>query len=136
MVSRSGRVPPLLAGAEPGSVVLVCPGARARHRSRPRRARCRPRARPWAPTRSTWLRCPARSRDRGLTHLLCEGGPSLARDLLAAGVVDELCATTVPRLVAGDHLRLAHGDALDVPLELVGLLEEDGTLLARWLVRR
>ncbi len=49
--------------------------------------------------------------ERGLHHLLCEGGPSLARDLLAAGVVDELCATTVPRLVAGDHLRLAHGDA-------------------------
>ena len=74
--------------------------------------------------------------ERGFHHLLCEGGPSLARDLLAAGVVDELCATTVPRLVAGDHLRLAHGDSVDVPLELVGLLEEDGTLLARWLVRR
>jgi riboflavin biosynthesis pyrimidine reductase len=74
--------------------------------------------------------------ERGFDHVLCEGGPSLARDLLAAGVVDELCATTVPRLIAGDHLRLAHGDALDVPLDLVGLLEEDGTLLARWLVRR
>ncbi len=79
---------------------------------------------------------PAALATRGLSHLLCEGGPSLARDLLAAGVVDELCATTVPRLVAGDHLRLAHGDAIDVPLELVGLLEEDGTLLARWVVRR
>ena len=79
---------------------------------------------------------PAALGRRGLSHLLCEGGPSLARDLLAAGVVDELCATTVPRLIAGDHLRLAHGDAIDVSLDLVGLLEEDGTLLARWLVRR
>ena len=71
---------------------------------------------------------------RGWTNILCEGGPSLLGDLLAAGVVDELCTTTVPRLVGGDHRRIVRGPALDVPLRLHTLLESDGTLLARWLV--
>jgi riboflavin biosynthesis pyrimidine reductase len=71
---------------------------------------------------------------RGYRDLLCEGGPHLAADLLAAGLVDELCLTVVPRLVAGAHLRIAAGRELDVPLELHGLLEADGTLLGRWLV--
>jgi riboflavin biosynthesis pyrimidine reductase len=73
--------------------------------------------------------------DRGFVNLLCEGGPHLAGDLLAAGVVDELCSTVVPSLVAGAHLRIAVGDPLDVPLQLHSLLEDDGTLLARWLVQ-
>ncbi|MBD8868348.1 dihydrofolate reductase family protein [Nocardioides donggukensis] len=74
--------------------------------------------------------------DRGLGRVLCEGGPHLLRDLLAAGAVDELCATTVPRLLAGDHRRITSGPPVDVDLELGLLLEEDGTLLGRWLVRQ
>ena len=72
--------------------------------------------------------------ERGWTNILCEGGPTLLRDLLAAGVVDELCATTVPRLIAGEHLRITHGPPVDVPLELHTLVESEGTLLVRWLV--
>lgn len=72
--------------------------------------------------------------ERGWTNILCEGGPALLRDLLAAGVVDELCATTVPRLIGGDHLRITRGAPVDVPLSLYRLLESDGTLLSRWLV--
>ena len=72
--------------------------------------------------------------ERGWTNILCEGGPSLLRDLLAAGVVDELCTTTVPRLIGGDHLRITHGAPVDVPLDLHLLLEAEGTLLVRWLV--
>ena len=72
--------------------------------------------------------------DRGHTRLLAEGGPHLLRDLLAAGVVDELCTTTVPRLIAGTHPRITDGPPVDVPLRLHTLLEQDGTLLARWLV--
>jgi len=71
---------------------------------------------------------------RGHRSLLCEGGPHLARDLLAAGAVDELCVTTVPRLVASDGLRLTAGPPVDVPLRLHTLLEDSGTLLARYLV--
>jgi riboflavin biosynthesis pyrimidine reductase len=71
---------------------------------------------------------------RGWTNILCEGGPSLLGDLLAAGVVDELCTTTVPVLVGADHRRIVAGPRLDVPLRLHTLLESDGTLLARWFV--
>lgn len=71
----------------------------------------------------------------GFAEILCEGGPGLARDLLAAGVVDELCLTTVPRLLGGE-VQVTSGGPLDVPLRLGGLLEQEGTLLARWLVAR
>ncbi len=56
------------------------------------------------------------------------------RDLLAAGAVDEVCTTTVPRLIGGTHPRITDGPPVDVPLRLHTLLEQDGTLLARWLL--
>lgn len=70
----------------------------------------------------------------GYADILCEGGPHLARELLEAGVVDELCVTTVPTVIAGDHLRLAAGAPVDVPLRLHGLIAAGDTLLARWFV--
>jgi len=76
--------------------------------------------------------------DAGFSSLLCEGGPHLAADLLAAGLVDELCSTVVPTLVGGSHARIAEGAPVGgshgVPVELHALLESDGTLLARWFV--
>lgn len=74
--------------------------------------------------------------DRGLTHLLCEGGPHLLADLLRADLVDELDATVVPRLVAGGGPRIVDGPSVDVPLTLRLLLEDGGTLLGRWLTPR
>lgn len=71
---------------------------------------------------------------RGWRDQLCEGGPSLFGDLLAAGVVDELCWTVSPRLVAGDGPRIAGGPDVDVQVRPALLLEQDGTLLGRWLV--
>ncbi|GGD06867.1 dihydrofolate reductase family protein [Nocardioides daphniae] len=73
---------------------------------------------------------------RGWTQILGEGGPHVLRDLLAVGVVDELCLTIVPRVIAGQHLRIVEGQPLDVALDPVLLLEEDGTLIGRWLVKR
>lgn len=70
--------------------------------------------------------------ERGLPRVLAEGGPRLLRDLVAVGVVDELCATVVPRLVAGDGPRICAGGPVDVPARLALLLEDHGTLLARW----
>lgn len=72
--------------------------------------------------------------ERGWAEQLCEGGPSLFADLLAAGVVDELCWTVVPRLIGGDAVRIATGTGVDVALRPALLLEQDGTLLGRWLV--
>jgi riboflavin biosynthesis pyrimidine reductase len=72
--------------------------------------------------------------DRGWQSILCEGGPTLLCELLAAGVVDELCSTTVPLVIGGDGPRIVDGPPVDVPLRLHTLLEEEGTLLARWFV--
>ncbi|MDN4162495.1 dihydrofolate reductase family protein [Nocardioides abyssi] len=71
---------------------------------------------------------------RGFESLLSEGGPHLLRDLLAAGLVDELCATLVPTVVGADGPRMTAGPPVDVPLSLELLLEHEGTLLARWFV--
>ncbi|MCW2587388.1 MAG: bifunctional deaminase-reductase domain protein [Frankiales bacterium] len=72
---------------------------------------------------------------RGLTRLLCEGGPSLLTSLLAAGVVDELCLTTSPTAVGhGPHLL---GPAPRTDLSLLSLVHDDpGVLLSRWAVVR
>jgi riboflavin biosynthesis pyrimidine reductase len=71
---------------------------------------------------------------RGLRHVLCEGGPTLLGQLAAEGVLDELDVTTSPRLVEDDApTMLQAGGGLDLSLEPALLLEDDGTLLARWI---
>jgi riboflavin biosynthesis pyrimidine reductase len=135
VVSARGHLPELLAGGSAGSVLMVT----------------RSKAEGLAETRATLGdehvivvgdeevdlgRMCAALHERGLTHLLCEGGPTLLRDLVAAGQVDELCATVVPTLVAAFGTRMTSGPPLDVPLELRLLLEEHGTILGRWYTRR
>ncbi|MBR7742431.1 dihydrofolate reductase family protein [Phycicoccus sp. BSK3Z-2] len=77
---------------------------------------------------------------RGLTRLLLEGGPSLLATALEAGVVDEMAVTVVPTVVGGDFPRIVTGPPLAVPdgvaLRPHLLLEESGTLLGLWRVRR
>jgi len=71
---------------------------------------------------------------RGLHRVLCEGGPGLFGDLLAADAVDELCLTLSPLLAGGDAGRIARGPA-GTParsLSLVGVAQEDGTLFLRY----
>jgi 5-amino-6-(5-phosphoribosylamino)uracil reductase len=71
---------------------------------------------------------------RGLLRVLCEGGPSLFGDLIAAGAADELCLTVSPQLVAGTAGRIAVSPtALPTPMTLRHLLlDDDGTMLTRW----
>lgn len=74
--------------------------------------------------------------DQGLTRLLCEGGPALLADVVAAGLLDELCWTTVPTLVGGDGRRMVSGRAADpfVRLAMASMAcAEDGTLFSRWV---
>ena len=70
--------------------------------------------------------------------MLCEGGPTLLGHLVSAGRLDELCLTTAPTLVGGARRRIIQGPDLDPPphLRLAHLLEEDGSLFARYLVDR
>ncbi|WP_432175962.1 pyrimidine reductase family protein [Streptomyces sp. Tue6028] len=72
--------------------------------------------------------------DLGLTRLLTEGGPRLLGQLIAAGVLDELCLTVSPMLTAGGAQRIAGGPSVTVPkrFELVSLLEEAGFLYSRY----
>jgi riboflavin biosynthesis pyrimidine reductase len=65
-------------------------------------------------------------RARGVRALLCEGGPTLNRLLLAAGLVDELFLTVAPLLTAGQREpAIVAGDALDPP----------AALALRWILR-
>ena len=76
---------------------------------------------------------------RGLRTVLCEGGPQLNSQLLAGGLVDEVCLTVSPLLVGGDHARgivapIDTGGSSPVPLELAHVLEADGFLYLRYRV--
>ena len=77
-------------------------------------------------------------RARGVRALLCEGGPTLNRALLAAGLVDELFLTLAP-LLAGtaDAPRIVEGDDLPAPVELrlEWVLHHDDELYLRYGVR-
>jgi len=72
---------------------------------------------------------------RGLPRVLCEGGPHLLADVMRADRLDELCLTTAPCLIGGPGPRIVEGLDLDdvVRLDLSHLLEQEGTLLARYV---
>jgi riboflavin biosynthesis pyrimidine reductase len=75
--------------------------------------------------------------ERGLEHVICEGGPTLLRAALDAGIVDELALSVAPRLVGGGEPTLLGGQPMTdvVPLRLRQVLEEDGVLFTRYAVR-
>ncbi|MFD5579606.1 pyrimidine reductase family protein [Streptomyces pseudogriseolus] len=70
----------------------------------------------------------------GHTRLLTEGGPRLLGQLIAAGVLDELCLTVAPMVTAGDAQRIAGGPTVTLPrrFTLSSMLEEDGFLFTRY----
>lgn len=83
--------------------------------------------------------CLGHLHDAGVRTVLAEGGPSLLGQLVAADLVDELCLTLSPALVAGGSARIVHGPDLPgglAPLRLERVLEQDGTLLLRYVVAR
>ncbi|MEV4672421.1 MULTISPECIES: pyrimidine reductase family protein [Actinomadura] len=55
---------------------------------------------------------------RGHRRLLCEGGPSVLGQLVAAGLLDELCLTLSPMLLGGNPTRILDAPPVPVPLEL------------------
>jgi riboflavin biosynthesis pyrimidine reductase len=75
--------------------------------------------------------------ERGHERVLCEGGPTLLRALLIAGLVDELCLTIAPLLAGSDHHHLAGHEPLPVPADfaLTHLTESDGMLLTSYAWR-
>lgn len=74
----------------------------------------------------------------GAQVVLCEGGPSTIGQLVADDLLDELCLTIAPVLVAGDGPRIARG-ATPVPdrrLSLARVLAADDQLFLRYLRAR
>lgn len=134
VVSHRGGVPPRLVEAPAGTVLLATCGA-AEGLDTARDALGSDNVLVCGDDRVDLRTLKRRLVERGLVRQLTEGGPHLLRDLLAAGLVDELCGTVVPRLLAGEHLRITGGPPVDVPLDLRVLLEQDGTLLGRWFTR-
>jgi riboflavin biosynthesis pyrimidine reductase len=72
--------------------------------------------------------------ERGLYRVDCEGGPRLFAQMIAADLVDQLCLTVAPLLVAGGAGRIAAGPAPTAPrqLALASVLVEDGFTLLRY----
>ncbi len=72
-------------------------------------------------------------RSHGFRSIVCEGGPGLARQFVVAGLVDEVCLTTSPRLT-GVTLPLFGVEAFpEVAVTLEQLLVDDeSSLYARW----
>jgi riboflavin-specific deaminase-like protein len=76
--------------------------------------------------------------DRGVRAVLCEGGPHLLANLVAAGLVDEMFITLAPKLALNQGpglLEDAFGDLGPTELELLWLLAEDGELFTRYRLR-
>ena len=77
--------------------------------------------------------------EREMRVALCEGGPSLNGQLVAADLVDEWCLTLSPLLAGGDAKRPAVGRPAPggiVALRLDRVLEADGLLFLRYLRAR
>jgi len=76
-------------------------------------------------------------RARDVRALLCEGGPTLNRALLAAGVVDELFLTLSPLLTGSAGApRIVEGDDLPAPVRLAleWVLRHDDELFLRYRI--
>ena len=65
---------------------------------------------------------------------LLEGGAVLNGQMLAAGLVDEVCVTYAPRFVAGDATRIAFGPAASSEPWILAQLcvDDEGFLFARY----
>jgi riboflavin-specific deaminase-like protein len=77
--------------------------------------------------------------DHDVRSVLCEGGPTLNRELLDAGVLDELFLALEPKLVGGGPAPTIVAEPPMTPpgkLELVSILEGDGSLFLRYRVPR
>jgi riboflavin biosynthesis pyrimidine reductase len=74
----------------------------------------------------------AQLHERGLTRILCEGGPRVNAQLSAGGLLDELCLSISPMLVGGGAARIQNGEPALVGLNLSQVLEEEGVLFCTY----
>jgi riboflavin biosynthesis pyrimidine reductase len=68
---------------------------------------------------------------------IMEGGPTLAAQMVALGLVDEFFLTVAPSVISGDSARVVHGpDADPTPWQLLhGFVDDEGFLFLRYVHR-
>ena len=132
VVSARGQVPPRLAGAEGGTVLLATHGG-SEGLDSARELLGAEHVLVCGQGHVDLARLLHALAERGWTQVLTEGGPSLLGSFLAAGLVDELCLSVTPRVVCGDGPRISAGAGRDDAFTPRVLLEQDGTLMGRWL---
>ena len=136
VVTRSGSVPPLLRSDQGGDVHLVTTETADRDEVTASQRLLGEDRVVLAGEEDVDLAGALRHlRDQGFTRILCEGGPSLAADLVGRDLVDELCLTWSPLLVGGDGTRVLNGDVVTGRARVASLLHEDGSLIGRWDLR-
>lgn len=77
-------------------------------------------------------------RERGLDHVLTEGGPHLLGGWIQAGVVDELCLTLRPLVVGGSGPRIletTRGSSALAQFDLLHALAIEDDLMLRYAAR-
>jgi len=74
------------------------------------------------------------ARRHGLRHILCEGGPRLAAGLFASGLVDQMCLSLAPTLVAGHTRRLIEDLPQRRELAVSALFEQDDEVFVLYRV--
>ena len=134
-VSNHGAVPPTLSGCRDGRALMAVPDS-APGLAQARRDLGHENVIVCGEDEVDVATLLAALHERGWDHVLTEGGPTLLAAFLSAGSMDELCFTIAPQVVGGEHPRpvALQGVPLDLQLEL--LVEQDDTLMGRWLVRR
>jgi riboflavin biosynthesis pyrimidine reductase len=137
VVSHTARLPEKLRGSEPGAVLLVTRGgADPAALDDAREALGEQHVVLAGDERVDLVAARKALEDRGMMQIVSEGGPTLLGTMLSAGVVDELDLTWSPTLVGGDHTRVVAGPPVDIALEPVVLVEQDGSVMGRWRVSR
>lgn len=71
--------------------------------------------------------------ERGLRRIVCEGGPTLLRDFMAADLVDEADITIAGLFSGTENSPVTEVLPTVRSFELAQVLEEDGFLMARYL---
>ncbi len=71
--------------------------------------------------------------ERGLRHVLCEGGPKLLGSLMEADMVDELCLTLATLVAGGQSSSLLGAPQLPTPLPFVltSIMSAEGSVFLR-----
>ncbi len=133
VVTRSGAVPPKLLHRDPAAPVLIVTCADSPELADLRAALGSESVIVAGEQRGGPANAIHQLHDRGLRHVHSEGGPHLLGELLTGDLVEELDITYSPVAVGGPHRRISVADHLERAVQPRLLVEEDGTLMGRWL---